>query len=111
MFLISELFSLTGFSDDGVKRLLRFINPTVKHLPLRNWLELYTNILLSPASFISAIVTSEKDKNESFNVDLDPTRYENHPTEKVKGFYLNSEEKFQQWTVEHLEESKQCEGN
>ncbi len=60
---------------------------------------------------MSAIVTSDKDKNESFNVDLNPTRYENHPTGKVKGFYLNSEEKFQQWTVEHLEDCKQCEGN
>ncbi len=104
---LSCLFSLMGFSEEGVKRILKFVDPKVSHLTIRNWIELFVDVHLTPARFITKtnIVTSES-LNECFYFDLTNDCYKGHKTGKVKVIHFDEEEKLNKWVEERLEEDK-----
>jgi hypothetical protein len=96
-----------GFSEDGVKRILKFIDPKVSHLTIRNWIELFVDVHLTPARFIANtnIVTLES-LSECFYFNLTNDCYKGHKTGKVKVIHVDEEVKFDKWVEERLEEDK-----
>jgi hypothetical protein len=95
-----------GFSEDGVKRILKFIDPKVSHLTIRNWIELFVEVHLTPARFLSKTIVTAECFNECFYFDLTNDCYKGHLTGKVKVIHFDEEEKLKKWVEERLEEDK-----
>ena len=103
---LPSLFSLMGFSEEGVKRILNFIDSKVSHLTIRNWIELFVEVHLTPARFISKNIVTAECFNECFYFDLTNDCYKGHLTGKVKVIHFDEEEKLKKWVEERLEEDK-----
>ncbi len=103
---LSSLISLMGFSEDGVKRILNFIDPKVSHLTIINWIELFVEVHLTPAKFIARNIVTLESLNECFYFELTNDCYKGHKTGKVKDIHFDEEIKFNKWVEERLEEDK-----
>jgi hypothetical protein len=102
----SSLFRLMGFSEDGVKRILNFIDPKVSHLTIRYWIELFVDVHLTPARFIAKNIVTSESLDECFYFNLTNDCYKGHKTGKVKVIHFDEEVKFDKWVEERLEEDK-----
>jgi hypothetical protein len=103
---LSSLFSLMGFSEEGVKRILKFIDSKVSHLTIRNWIELFVEVHLTPERFIAKNIVTSESLDECFYFNLTNDCYRGHLTGKVKVIHFDEEEKFNKWVEERLEEDK-----